>query len=79
MQSTRDPYPYPLFENDNTYQGGVFERVSNLLYCLVGVMLHVSVHMENGIGTCTVTYNHLVIVYVRSFVVLDIHTNELNF
>lgn len=26
MQSTRDPYPYPTFENDNSFQGGVFER-----------------------------------------------------
>ncbi|XP_067948982.1 protein CFAP276-like [Watersipora subatra] len=26
MASTRDPYPYPLYENDNTFQGGVFER-----------------------------------------------------
>lgn len=26
--SSRNPYPYPLCENDNTFQGGVFERVS---------------------------------------------------
>ncbi|KAF6035154.1 C1orf194 [Bugula neritina] len=24
--SGRNPYPYPLYENDDTYQGGVFQR-----------------------------------------------------
>lgn len=57
MQSTRDPYPYPLFENDNTFQGGVFERVSILLMSvdrLLSAQCSVIVYRISLVQACSI-------------------------